>query len=104
ALSEKPCGPAERRDRRIEASRQRLKSVRIDSVNLHRRGPIPTQLPATLRAVESWEGTPMSGGLTRACAMASAFFALIFFAAVTLGAFAPPARSTAGWPHIAQGR
>jgi hypothetical protein len=46
----------------------------------------------------------MSGGLTRACAMASAFFALIFFFAVTLGAFAPSARSTGDRPHIAQGQ
>lgn len=46
----------------------------------------------------------MSGGLTRACAMASAFFALVFFFAVTLGAFAPPARTAGERPHIAQGR
>jgi hypothetical protein len=87
-----------------EASRERLKSVRVDSANLHGRGPFPTQLRTTIVAVESWEGTPMPGGLTRACAMASAFFALIFFAAVTFGAFTPPARSMADKPHIAQGR
>ena len=46
----------------------------------------------------------MSGGLTRACAMASAFFALIFSFAVTFGAFAPPGRSMSDRPHIAQGR
>ena len=49
-------------------------------------------------------GHPMSGDMTRVCAMASAFFALIFFFAVTLGAFAPQARSAGERPHIAQGR
>jgi hypothetical protein len=46
----------------------------------------------------------MSGDMTRVCAMASAFFALVFLFAVTLGAFAPPARSTGDRPHVAQGR
>jgi len=46
----------------------------------------------------------MSGDLTRVCAMASAFFALVFFVAVTLGAFAPQARSVGDRPHVAQGR
>jgi hypothetical protein len=73
-------------------------------LNLHKRGLFPTQLFTNIVAVESWEGTPMSGGLTRACAMASAFFALIFFFAVTLGAFAPSARSTGDRPHVAQGQ
>jgi len=59
---------------------------------------------ATIAAVESWEGTPMPGGLTRTCAMASAFFALIFLAAVTFGAFAPPTLSVGGKPHLAQGQ
>jgi hypothetical protein len=96
--------PEVRRHHRSEASRERLKSVRVDPLNFHSRGAFPTQLFTNIWAVDSWEGTPMSGGLTRACAMASAFFALAFFFAVTLGAFAPPARSTGDRPHMAQGR
>ena len=46
----------------------------------------------------------MSGGFTRACAMASAFLALMFLAAVTLGVFAPTARPGGERPHLAQGR
>jgi len=62
---------------------------------------LPTQLFATIAAVESWEGTPMSGGLARTCAMASALLALAFFFAVTFGAFSPPAQTGGGKPHIA---
>ena len=46
----------------------------------------------------------MSGTLARACAMASACLALLFFFAITFGAFSPPPRSTAERPHIAQGQ
>lgn len=60
-----------------------------------------TQLFATIAAVESWEGTPMSGGLARTCAMASAFLALAFFFAVTFGAFAPPPHPDGDRSHIA---
>jgi hypothetical protein len=46
----------------------------------------------------------MSGGLTRACATASALFALLFLFAIAFGAFSPPAHSPPGRPHVAQGQ
>jgi len=42
------------------------------------------------KAVEAWEGTPVSGGLARTCATALAVGALLFFLAITLGVFSPP--------------
>jgi hypothetical protein len=46
----------------------------------------------------------MSGGMARVCAVASALGAMLFFVAITFGAFSPPARMASERPAIAQGR
>jgi hypothetical protein len=46
----------------------------------------------------------MSGDLTRACATATALLVLLFFFAITFGAFSPPARPMAERPLVAKGQ
>jgi hypothetical protein len=72
------------------------------SLDIHRPGPIRTQLLATIKRWKHGKGTPMSGGLTRTCAMATAFGALLFFFAITFGLFSPPVRLVGDRPNIAQ--